>query len=47
VTLGNRLLGNGDQPARVEVVEGLQSGDQVITSGVGFLQDGDIVRIAP
>jgi HlyD family secretion protein len=47
VTLGNRLLGNGDQPARVEVVEGLQSADQVITSGVGFLQDGDIVRIAP
>ncbi len=47
VTLGNRLPGNGDQAARVEVVEGLQSGDQVITSGVGFLQDGDIVRIAP
>jgi hypothetical protein len=44
--LGNRLPTNGDQPAQVEVVQGLQSGEQVVTSGVGFLQDGDIVRIA-
>ncbi|MEB3290664.1 MAG: efflux RND transporter periplasmic adaptor subunit [Leptolyngbya sp.] len=47
ITLGNRLPSQGDQPARVEVVEGLQAGDQVITAGVGFLQDGDLVRIAP
>lgn len=46
VELGNRLPANGDQPAQVEVVQGLQSGEQVVTSGVGFLQDGDIVRIA-
>lgn len=46
VELGNRLPTNGDQPAQVEVVQGLQSGEQVVTSGVGFLQDGDIVRIA-
>ena len=46
VELGNRLPGNDTQLARVEVVQGLQSGEQVVTSGVGFLQDGDIVRIA-
>jgi HlyD family secretion protein len=45
VELGNRLPAAGDQAARVEVLQGLQVGEQVVTSGVGFLQDGDVVRV--
>ncbi|WP_275334094.1 efflux RND transporter periplasmic adaptor subunit [Nodosilinea sp. PGN35] len=45
VDLGNRIAASGDEAARVEVLQGLQSGEQVVTSGVGFLQDGDVVRV--
>ncbi|MBE9112937.1 efflux RND transporter periplasmic adaptor subunit [Nodosilinea sp. LEGE 07298] len=45
VELGNRIAANGDTAARVEVLQGLQSGEQVVTSGVGFLQDGDVVTV--
>ena len=45
VELGNRIAANGDTTARVEVLQGLQSGEQVVTSGVGFLQDGDVVTV--
>ncbi len=47
VELGNRLPGSGNQPATVEVRQGLQAGEQVVTSGVGFLQDGDVVTVVP
>ncbi|WOD41498.1 efflux RND transporter periplasmic adaptor subunit [Nodosilinea sp. E11] len=45
VDLGNRIAASGDQAARVEILQGLQSGEQVVTSGVGFLQDGDVVTV--
>ena len=30
---------------RVEVVEGLKTGEQVVSEGAGFLGDGDRVRV--
>ncbi len=45
VDLGNRIAAAGDTAARVEVLQGLRSGEQVVTSGVGFLQDGDGVTV--
>ncbi|TVP66142.1 MAG: efflux RND transporter periplasmic adaptor subunit [Leptolyngbya sp. LCM1.Bin17] len=45
VELGNRIAANGDQAARAEILQGLEAGEQVVTSGVGFLQDGDVVTV--
>lgn len=45
VELGNRIAASGDAVAQVEVLQGLQAGEQVATSGVGFLQDGDVVTV--
>ncbi len=47
VELGNRIAANGDAVAQVEVLQGLQAGEQVVTSGVGFLQDSDVVTVVP
>lgn len=41
LTLGRR---QGDL---VEISSGLEAGSQVVASGVGFLADGDLVRVAP
>ncbi len=41
VTIGQRV---GDQ---VAVTSGLEAGAQVVATGVGFLADGDLVRLAP
>lgn len=41
ISLGRRI---GD---RVEIVDGLSSGERIVESGVGFLVDGDLVRIVP
>lgn len=35
------------QGERVEISAGLEAGSQVVASGVGFLADGDLVRVAP
>ena len=40
ITVGERL------PGAVEVIQGLEPGDRVITTGAGFLSDGDTVRVA-
>jgi HlyD family secretion protein len=45
VELGNRIAANGNTAAQVEVLQGLQVGEQVVTAGVGFLQDGDGVTV--
>ncbi|PSN13354.1 efflux RND transporter periplasmic adaptor subunit [filamentous cyanobacterium CCT1] len=45
VEVGNRIAAANDEAAQVEILQGLQSGEQVVTSGVGFLQDGDVVRV--
>jgi hypothetical protein len=31
----------------VEVLEGLEGGEQVVVEGAGFLADGDRVRVVP
>lgn len=40
VTVGRR---DGDQ---VEIVSGLSAGESVVVGGAGFLEDGDVVRVA-
>ncbi|PWB82654.1 MAG: efflux RND transporter periplasmic adaptor subunit [Methylocystaceae bacterium] len=35
------------QGAEVEIVAGLEEGERVVALGAGFLDDGDIVRLAP
>jgi HlyD family secretion protein len=45
VETGQRLPANGDQPARVEILSGLEAGEVVIVTGVGYLQDGDLVEV--
>lgn len=45
VDLGTRLPPKEGQPARVEVTQGLQPGESVVTSGAGYLQDGDGVQV--
>jgi len=32
---------------RVQILDGLQAGDQVVVAGAAFLADGDVVRIVP
>lgn len=39
VSIGSRLLD------RIEITDGLSASDVVIASGLGFLSDGDTVRI--
>lgn len=46
VTVGPRLPGNGSQPARVEILEGLSTGEQVIVLGASYVQEGDVVTVA-
>ena len=41
VSVGRRQGGNA------EIVQGLKADDQVIIQGAGFLNDGDVVRLAP
>lgn len=54
-----KLVGGGTRVARqdvvvgrrqggdVEIVEGLDEGERVVALGAGFLEDGDVVRLAP
>lgn len=42
-----RLVAGARQDGMVEILEGLQKGERVVTAGAGFLVDGDLVRIAP
>ncbi|WP_346293078.1 efflux RND transporter periplasmic adaptor subunit [Sphaerothrix gracilis] len=47
VEIGDRLPATDNQPARIEILDGLESGDRVVTSGAGYLQDGDLVEVVP
>lgn len=42
-----KVVAGRRQDDLVEIVSGLESGSQVVASGVGFLADGDLVRVAP
>lgn len=46
VEIGARVPGIGDEPDQVEIVQGLETGEQVIVSGAGFVQEGDVVTVA-
>jgi RND family efflux transporter MFP subunit len=42
-----RLAAGARQDGMVEIKEGLQPGERVVTAGAGFLVNGDLVRVAP
>lgn len=46
IEVGTRLDPIGDEPARVEVVQGLEVGEQVILAGASYVQEGDTVMVA-
>ena len=43
----NRVSAGSSQGDRVEILEGLQAGDSVVSEGAGFLGEGDRVKIVP
>lgn len=45
VETGTRLPAEPGGAARVEIISGLQPGEQVVTTGTGYLQDGDTVTV--
>ncbi|MEM8613899.1 MAG: efflux RND transporter periplasmic adaptor subunit [Cyanobacteria bacterium P01_H01_bin.105] len=47
VTVGARLPATANQPERLEILSGLDEGDQVIVEGAGYLQPGDPVSVVP
>lgn len=46
VETGTRVSGAGEEPDRVEIVQGLQAGESVIVAGASYVQDGDVVTVA-
>jgi len=46
VEIGARVPGNGDESDRVEILQGLAAGEQVIVAGASYVQEGDVVTVA-
>ena len=46
IEIGARVAGAGDAPDQVEILQGLDAGEQVIVAGAGYVQDGDAVTVA-
>ncbi len=46
VEVGTRLPGQGAEPDRVEILQGLSTGESVIVAGASYIQDGDRVTVA-
>ncbi|WP_052288551.1 efflux RND transporter periplasmic adaptor subunit [Leptolyngbya iicbica] len=46
VEIGARVPGTGEEGDRVEILQGLDSGEQVIVAGASYVQDGDTVTVA-
>lgn len=46
VEVGSRVEATNDEPARVEVLQGLETGEQVIVAGASYVQAGDVVTVA-
>lgn len=46
VETGTRLSESATGPARIEILEGLQPGEQVIVAGAGYIQAGDTVTVS-
>lgn len=45
VQVGRRMVVNSIE--QIEVLSGITAGTQIVSSGVGFLNDGDLVKLAP
>ncbi len=45
VNVGRRMVVNGIE--QIEILNGVTAGTQIVSSGVGFLNDGDLVKLAP
>lgn len=45
VSVGRRMVVDGIE--QIEILSGLATGTQIVSSGVGFLNDGDLVKLAP
>ena len=45
VEIGTRVSGIGDEPDQVEVLQGLEAGEQVIVAGASYVQEGDVVTV--
>ena len=43
VKTGRRMVVNGTE--QIEVLSGINAGTQIAASGVGFLNDGDLVKL--
>lgn len=46
VEIGARVPGSGDESDRVEILQGLETGEQVIVAGASYVQEGDTVTVA-
>ncbi|MEO1294648.1 MAG: efflux RND transporter periplasmic adaptor subunit [Cyanobacteria bacterium J06636_16] len=45
VQVGTRSDNNDDESARVEILQGLEPGEQVIVAGASYVQEGDLVTV--
>ncbi len=45
VSVGRRMVVNSME--QIEILNGITAGTQIVSSGVGFLNDGDLVKLAP
>ena len=46
VEVGSRLATTTEETARVEILQGLETGEQVIVAGASYVQEGDVVTVA-
>ena len=46
VEVGSRLATTNEETARVEILQGLETGEQVIVAGASYVQEGDVVTVA-
>ncbi|PZO19773.1 MAG: efflux RND transporter periplasmic adaptor subunit [Leptolyngbya foveolarum] len=45
VEVGTRIPAKGDEPAKIEIANGLPDGAAVVTEGASYLQDGELVEV--
>ncbi|MGF1461496.1 MAG: efflux RND transporter periplasmic adaptor subunit [Leptolyngbyaceae cyanobacterium] len=46
VQIGARMTTPGNEASRVEILDGLTAGEQVVVAGAGYVQEGDVVTVA-
>ncbi|MEM6597520.1 MAG: efflux RND transporter periplasmic adaptor subunit [Cyanobacteria bacterium P01_C01_bin.69] len=45
VDVGDRIPATADEPAKIEITNGLQANTPIVVEGVSYLQDGDVVDV--